>query len=71
MEIQPTKISLNELVMKTVEVAEPVAKKAGTGLGLGIVKKIVEAHGGDVSFQSNLGKGVTFSVRFPFLEVRR
>jgi signal transduction histidine kinase len=31
------------------------------------VKKIVEAHGGDVSFQSNPEKGVTFSVRFPFL----
>lgn len=41
-------------------------KKGGTGLGLGIVKKIVEAHGGDVSFQSNPEKGVTFSVRFPF-----
>jgi two-component system sensor histidine kinase HydH len=149
LEIQPTKISLNELVMKTVEVAEPVArksgvelkadlepslppllldgprieqvilnlitnavqaspagervlvrthlengevllkvadrgcgiaeehresvfhpffstKKTGTGLGLGIVKKIVEAHGGDVSFQSNPEKGVTFSVRLPF-----
>lgn len=148
LEIQLTKISLNELVMKTVEVAEPVArksgvelktdlepslplllldgprieqvilnlvtnavqaspagervlvrthlesgevllkvadrgcgiaeehrdnvfhpffstKKAGTGLGLGIVKKIVEAHGGDVSFQSNPEKGVTFSVRLP------
>lgn len=148
LEIQPTEISLNELVMKTVKVAEPVArksgvelktdlepslplllldgprieqvilnlitnavqaspagehvlvrthlesdevllevadrgcgimeehrdnvfhpffstKKAGTGLGLGIVKKIVEAHGGDVSFQSNPEKGVTFSVRLP------
>jgi signal transduction histidine kinase len=41
-------------------------KKAGTGLGLGIVKKIVEAHGGDVSFKSNPEKGVTFNVRFPF-----
>ena len=149
LEIQLTKISLNELVMKTVEVAEPVArksgvelktdlepslplllldgprieqvilnlitnavqaspagervlvrthlesgevllkvadrgcgiteehrdnvfhpffstKKAGTGLGLGIVKKIVEAHEGDISFQSNPEKGVTFSVRLPF-----
>jgi two-component system sensor histidine kinase HydH len=40
-------------------------KKGGTGLGLGIVKKIVEAHGGTVSFQPNREKGVTFSVRFP------
>ncbi|MCD6199324.1 MAG: hypothetical protein J7K15_12295 [Deltaproteobacteria bacterium] len=32
LEIQPTKISLNELVMKTVEVAEPVARKSGVEL---------------------------------------
>ena len=40
-------------------------KKEGTGLGLPIVKKIVEAHGGVVSFQPNQGKGVTFVVRLP------
>lgn len=40
-------------------------KKGGTGLGLPIVKKIVEAHGGDVSFRPNSQKGVTFTVRFP------
>jgi len=41
-------------------------KKAGTGLGLGIVKKIVEAHEGEVSFHPNPEKGVIFSVRLPF-----
>jgi signal transduction histidine kinase len=40
-------------------------KKEGTGLGLPIVKKIVEAHGGVVSFQPNQGKGVTFVVSLP------
>jgi two-component system sensor histidine kinase HydH len=40
-------------------------KKGGTGLGLPIVKKIVEAHGGDVSFRPNPQKGVTFTVRIP------
>ena len=40
-------------------------KKKGTGLGLSIVKKIVEAHGGGISSQSNREKGVTFTVRFP------
>ena len=40
-------------------------KKSGTGLGLGIVKKIVETHGGEISFHPNAEKGVTFTVRFP------
>jgi two-component system sensor histidine kinase HydH len=40
-------------------------KKEGTGLGLPIVKKIVEAHGGVVTFQPNKGKGVTFIVSLP------
>ncbi len=40
-------------------------KRGGTGLGLAIVKKIVDAHGGSISFFSNPGKGVTFVVRFP------
>jgi signal transduction histidine kinase len=41
-------------------------KDEGTGLGLGIVKKIVKSHGGDISFHANPEKGVTFTVRLPF-----
>jgi signal transduction histidine kinase len=40
-------------------------KKGGTGLGLGISKKIVDTHGGEISFHPNAEKGVTFTVRFP------
>ena len=40
-------------------------KKEGTGLGLPIVKKIVEAHGGQIDFHPNPTKGVTFVVRLP------
>ncbi len=41
------------------------AKVEGTGLGLFVVKTIVEAYGGTVQAESEVGKGSTFTVRFP------
>jgi len=40
-------------------------KPNGTGLGLAMVKKIAEEHGGEVSFKSKPGKGTTFVVKIP------
>ena len=43
-------------------------KKGGTGLGLAISKRIAEAHGGKIIFQSDGEKGATFTLRFPLAE---
>ncbi len=37
----------------------------GTGQGLSLAKSAVEKHGGDISFQSEEGKGTTFTIRLP------
>jgi two-component system NtrC family sensor kinase len=38
---------------------------SGTGLGLSVVRNIVYAHGGQITFQSKLGSGTTFVVTLP------
>lgn len=38
----------------------------GTGLGLALVKGLVELHGGQVVLQSQLGCGTSVTVTFPF-----
>lgn len=41
------------------------ARVRGTGLGLDIVKSVVEAHDGQVAVESEPGHGATFTIRLP------
>jgi len=43
----------------------PDAPTGGAGLGLTISKSIVEAHGGKISVQSQVGRGTTFTFTLP------
>ncbi|CAM3408257.1 sensor histidine kinase [Zobellia roscoffensis] len=43
-------------------------KSSGMGLGLGMVKNIVETYKGHISFTSKPGKGTVFSVKFPLVK---
>ncbi len=45
--------------------ADITKKVRGVGLGLSMVKHIMDAHGGDVKVTSELGKGSTFIITFP------
>ena len=42
-------------------------KERGCGLGLAIVRRIVESHGGTVEVQSEVSRGTRFVVRFPLI----
>ena len=75
---QPSKRRRSVLRPKRVGV-EPVQKRLfqafhrgsnvrqipGTGLGLLIVQRCVELHGGEIQFESTEGQGTTFTVRLP------
>lgn len=40
-------------------------KTSGMGLGLGIIKNIIESYKGKIWFETEIGKGTTFYVKFP------
>jgi PAS domain S-box-containing protein len=46
----------------------PDAPTGGAGLGLTISKSVVEAHGGQISVQSEVGRGTTFTFTLPLEE---
>ncbi|HBI15359.1 MAG TPA: PAS domain-containing sensor histidine kinase [Desulfobulbaceae bacterium] len=41
------------------------SKKTGTGLGLAVVQKVIEAHGGTIRVQSETGRGTRFILTLP------
>jgi signal transduction histidine kinase len=45
-------------------------KPSGTGLGLLIVRRIVREHGGELSIESAQRKGLTLTIRLPYVEKR-
>src|SRR4051794_28306293 len=45
-------------------------KTSGSGLGLLIVRRIVREHGGELSIESSQGKGLTLTIRLPFIDKR-
>ena len=52
-------------IFERFERAVPSSNYSGLGLGLWIARQIVEAHGGTIEVESELGRGSTFTVTLP------
>lgn len=48
----------------------PRARHASTGLGLALTRRLVQAHGGEIAYDSRLGQGTTFRFTLPIAAVR-
>lgn len=61
--------NINKLFKPFVQLDSSLSRRyAGTGLGLALVRRIVELHGGSVSLESELGQGSRFTVTLPWKE---
>ncbi|MCK4473564.1 MAG: hypothetical protein KAW49_17430, partial [Anaerolineae bacterium] len=54
------------------KIFEPLftTKAKGIGLGLAVSKNLVEANGGSIEVESEVGKSSTFTVKLPLVEAR-
>jgi signal transduction histidine kinase len=63
--VSDTGTGMDKRILENLWKPLQTTKTKGIGLGLSIVKRIVDAHGGEISVESKTGVGTTFTLRLP------
>jgi len=63
--VEDTGVGIPEIVKPKLFNPMMTTKSKGQGLGLAVVKRLVEALNGKITFESEEGKGTTFIIRLP------
>ena len=65
--VKDTGIGIEATNSKRIFEPKFTTKNSGMGLGLGIIKNIIENYKGTITFESEFGKGTTFTVSLPII----
>ncbi len=69
--VEDTGIGIPEEIKSKIFMPMMTTKSKGQGLGLAVVKRLVEALNGKISFESQERKGTTFTIEFPLSDSKR
>lgn len=64
--VSDTGVGISEELKPKLFTPMVTTKAKGQGFGLAVVKRLVEAQGGRISFESEVGKGTKFIIELPF-----
>lgn len=63
--VKDTGVGISNAIKNQIFTPLFTTKPRGQGFGLAVCKRVIEAHGGTISFESTLGKGTEFTIQFP------
>ena len=63
--VQDNGIGIPEDLMERIFEPNFTTKNSGTGLGLTMIRRMIEDYGGEISVKSQVGKGSTFTISLP------
>ena len=63
--VEDTGVGIPEKIKTQIFTPLFTTKPRGQGFGLAVCKRVIEAHGGSINFESQEGKGAKFTIQFP------